>query len=110
MNTTLLSPPAEITWWHARWLEPAAAEHLRYDLTRYPIHGVSNNVAGLIWMGLLADSPAGPVITPLGQALLDTYRANQPAAAAPALSAPKAESHPPRPTPAYEQPDLFATT
>lgn len=108
MSTTLLAPPAEITWWHARTLEAAAAGRIRYDVRQYPIHAVDNNTVQMIWMGLLDDAPGGPVITPLGQSLLDTYRANQPTPTGPALSAPKAGNQP-QPVATYEQPDLFTT-
>ncbi|GAA1469964.1 hypothetical protein NE857_31495 [Nocardiopsis exhalans] len=98
--SAMFAPPAEITWYHAPWLEAAAAGRLRYDTTQHPIHGVNNNTIWCIWHGLLDDGDTGPVITPLGQALLDTYRANRtPPAPALPLSAPKAES---RPTPAVQ--------
>lgn len=105
MNT-MFAPPSEITWYHAPWLEAAAAGRLRYDLTQYPIHGVNPNTVRCIWCGLLADGTDGPVITEVGRALLDTYRATRPAPTPElALSAPKAESRPPR----WDQPDLFTT-
>lgn len=107
MTSALFAPPTEITWWHARTLEPAEAGRIRYDLARYPIHGVSNNTVQMIWQGLLSDGPDGPVITPLGQSLLDTYRANQPPTASPALSAPKAESRPRSEVTQATQPALF---
>lgn len=105
--SALFAPPDQITWYHAPWLEAAAAGRLRYDTETYPIHGVNPNTVRCLWTGLLADGDTGPVITELGQRLLDTYRANRPAPAPePSLSAPKAES---RPVSAYQQPDLFAT-
>lgn len=109
MTSAMFAPPDEITWWHARTLEAAEAGRIRYDVHRYPIHQVDNNTVQMLWMGLLVDHLDGPVITEIGQTLLDAYRAARPAPAPlPALSAPQAESHlPSGPLDAYEQPDLF---
>ncbi|MEV7782750.1 hypothetical protein [Kitasatospora sp. NPDC088351] len=60
---------------NARWLDLADRGLLSYDRDRYRIHGVPNNVVELIWGGLIADHPDGPVLTDTGRARLAAERA-----------------------------------
>jgi hypothetical protein len=52
----------------------AEAGRLRYDPGRYPIHGVPNSAVGLLWGGLLADGPNGPVLTEAGRRRLEVEK------------------------------------
>ncbi|TDD31663.1 hypothetical protein E1287_25725 [Actinomadura sp. KC06] len=73
-----LAPPDEIGEYHARWLLAAEAGRLRYDASRYRIHGVPNNAADARDRGLLVDADDGPVLTELGGHMLAHWKANQP--------------------------------
>jgi hypothetical protein len=69
-------PPESLTWYHTPWLLAAEAGRLRYNQRTYPIHGVANNAVACIWMGLLADTPDGVVLTDLGRTMLADWKAS----------------------------------
>lgn len=69
-------PPERLTWYHVPFMLQVEAGCLEYSWRRYPIHGIPNNVVACIWMGLLADSPDGVVLTDLGRTMLADWKAS----------------------------------
>lgn len=69
-------PPECLTWYHVPWLLAAEAGRLRDNWRTYPIHGIPNNAVACIWMGLLADSADGVVLTDLGRTMLADWKAS----------------------------------
>lgn len=69
-------PPERLTWYHVPFMLRAEAGCLKHNRRQYPIHGIPNNAVACIWMGLLADSPDGVVLTDLGRTMLAAWKAS----------------------------------
>jgi hypothetical protein len=69
-------PPEHLTWYHVPFMLRAEAGCLKHNRRQYPIHGIPNNAVACIWMGLLADSPDGVVLTDLGRTMLAAWKAS----------------------------------